>query len=286
MTGGSSGGSGGAAAAGLAAITRGSDTNGSIRVPSSLCGVWGIKPTFSLALSYDALQGPDALDPGCHALRIQPVHAQVNRGVQGLRIGVLGGYFHDHATPPAREVLLQAAQALGASDTVEWPDAAMARAAAFITTASAGGSLHLADLAVFGAVLLAALGYAEGGQLSKAMGGQQVISWALLLSVPLVLPVVLWQSWGEWDAMLRAGLHAWAGFAYVSVFSMFIGFFFWYRGMALGGVARVGQVHRRQRERQLLVDQRLRHAGGGDQVLGQHGDQVGVGHDPAGREEL
>eukprot|EP01034_Spumella_vulgaris_P016741 gene16741-21361_t len=150
--GGSSGGCGAAVAAAQVPIALGSDTNGSIRVPSSLCGVWGIKPTFgrlsrrgsypfvhsidhlgpfadsveSLALSYDALQGPDALDPGCHALRIQPVHAQVNRGVQGLRIGVLGGYFHDHATPPAREVLLQAAQALGASDTVEWPDAAMA----------------------------------------------------------------------------------------------------------------------------------------------------------------
>lgn len=105
-----------------------------------------------------------------------------------------------------------------------------------------GGSLHPADLAVFGAVLLAALGYAEGGQLSKTLGGQQVISWALLLSVPVVLPVVLWQSWGEWDAMLHAGIRAWTGFAYVSVFSMFIGFFFWYRGMALGGVARVGQV--------------------------------------------
>jgi drug/metabolite transporter (DMT)-like permease len=69
-----------------------------------------------------------------------------------------------------------------------------------------------------------------------------VISWALLLSVPLVLPVVLRQSWGRWDAMLGAGALPWAGFAYVSVFSMFIGFFFWYRGMALGGVARVGQV--------------------------------------------
>ena len=86
------------------------------------------------------------------------------------------------------------------------------------------------------------MGYAEGGQLSRSMGGQQVISWALVISAPLVLPVVLWQTWGQWDAMLHAGARAWAGFAYVSVFSMFIGFFFWYRGMALGGVARVGQV--------------------------------------------
>ena len=105
-----------------------------------------------------------------------------------------------------------------------------------------GGSLHAADLAIFAAVLLAAWGYAEGGRLSRTLGGQQVISWALLLSVPLVLPVVLWHSWGRWDALLHAGASAWTGFAYVSVFSMFIGFFFWYRGMALGGVARVGQV--------------------------------------------
>lgn len=105
-----------------------------------------------------------------------------------------------------------------------------------------GGALHQADLAVFGAVLLAAVGYAEGGQLSRTLGGERVISWALLLSAPVLLPLVLWLSWDDVPAMLDAGARAWAGFAYVSVFSMFIGFFFWYRGMALGGVARVGQV--------------------------------------------
>jgi drug/metabolite transporter (DMT)-like permease len=106
----------------------------------------------------------------------------------------------------------------------------------------AGGQLHMADLAVFAAVLLAAVGYAEGGKLSKTMGGQQVISWALLAAAPLLLPVVLWLLWTDAAALARASWQAWAGFAYVSVFSMYIGFFFWYRGMALGGVARVGQV--------------------------------------------
>jgi drug/metabolite transporter (DMT)-like permease len=102
-----------------------------------------------------------------------------------------------------------------------------------------GGGLHVADLALFGAVIAAAMGYAEGGRLSQTMGGQQVIAWALLLSMPLLLPVTIWLA-------LRHGVsaspRAWAGFAYVSLFSMFIGFFFWYKGLALGGIARVGQV--------------------------------------------
>ncbi|MBB3121349.1 DMT family transporter [Pseudoduganella violacea] len=105
-----------------------------------------------------------------------------------------------------------------------------------------GGSLHLADLAVFAAVLAAAIGYAEGGRLAQSMGGQQVISWGLVLSLPVALPISLWLIWQDPAAFVHAGLRAWSGFAYVSVFSMFIGFFFWYRGMALGGVARVGQV--------------------------------------------
>jgi drug/metabolite transporter (DMT)-like permease len=102
-----------------------------------------------------------------------------------------------------------------------------------------GGSLHLADLALFAATLAAAMGYAEGGRLSQSMGGQQVISWALVLSLPVLLPVTLWLAW-QFGA--SASARAWVGFGYVSIFSMFIGFFFWYKGLALGGIARVGQV--------------------------------------------
>lgn len=105
-----------------------------------------------------------------------------------------------------------------------------------------GGSLHLADLAVFAAVLCAGAGYAEGGRLSQDMGGEQVIGWGLVLSLPVALPVALWQGWHDAPALAAAGWRAWGGFAYTCVFSMFIGFFFWYRGMALGGVSRVGQV--------------------------------------------
>lgn len=102
-----------------------------------------------------------------------------------------------------------------------------------------GGTLQLADLALFAAVVSAAMGYAEGGRLSQSMGGQQVISWALILSVPVLLPVTAWYGWNYGVA---ASAKTWAAFAYVSVFSMFIGFFFWYKGLALGGIARVGQV--------------------------------------------
>ena len=172
IAGGSSGGSGAAVASCQVPITLGSDTNGSIRVPASLCGVWGLKPTFGrlsrrgtypfvysidhlgpmasslsgLALAYDALQCPDPLDAGCHALAVQSVTPHIKRGIEGLRIGVLGGYFTDHASPAAREAVALAAKTLGATDEVVWPDAALGRAAAFIITASEGGSLHLSDL--------------------------------------------------------------------------------------------------------------------------------------------
>ncbi|HTD03834.1 DMT family transporter [Undibacterium sp.] len=102
-----------------------------------------------------------------------------------------------------------------------------------------GGSFHLADLALFAAVIAAAMGYAEGGRLSQSMGGQQVISWALVLAMPVLLPVTVWLGW---HYGVQASPRAWMGFVYVSLFSMFIGFFFWYKGLALGGIARVGQV--------------------------------------------
>lgn len=105
-----------------------------------------------------------------------------------------------------------------------------------------GGSFHLADLLMFAAVLLAAVGYTEGARLARTMGGQQVISWALVLSAPLLAPLLLWLSMPHAGAIMHAGVKAWAGFAYVAAFSMYIGFFFWYGGMARGGIARVGQV--------------------------------------------
>ncbi len=171
-SGGSSGGSGAAVAARQVPLALGSDTNGSIRVPSSLCGVWGLKPTFGrlsrrgtypfvhnldhlgpladsvagLAMAYDALQGPDPLDPGCQAQQVQPVLRSMGRGMEGRRIGLLGGYFMEHASAPARAAAKTAAAALGVTAMVEWPDAALARAAAFIISAAEGGALHLENL--------------------------------------------------------------------------------------------------------------------------------------------
>lgn len=101
------------------------------------------------------------------------------------------------------------------------------------------GQLHPADIALLGSVIAAAVGYAEGGRLARVLGGWQVISWALVLAAPIeVLPVSI--------AVMQHGLVAspiaWLGFGYVSVVSQFLAFFAWYQGLAIGGVARVGQV--------------------------------------------
>ena len=102
-----------------------------------------------------------------------------------------------------------------------------------------GGKAHIADLALVAAVIAAALGYAEGGRLARELSGAQVICWALLISAPfLLVPVAL----AVYQHGLSASPTAWLGFAYVSVVSMFLGFFAWYRGLALGGIARVGQI--------------------------------------------
>lgn len=104
---------------------------------------------------------------------------------------------------------------------------------------SGAGTLQAADLALLGAVIAAAFGYAEGGRLAQKLGGWQVICWALVLAAPFeALPLALATDWSH----LTASPTAWIGFAYVTLVSQFFGFFAWYHGLSIGGVARVGQI--------------------------------------------
>ena len=108
-----------------------------------------------------------------------------------------------------------------------------------ITTGSVRGSLQRQDLYLLAAVLLCGLGYAEGGALARELGGARTICWSLILALPVTLPIALVAAAGRPPT---AGGEAWAGFAYVTVISMFLGFFAWYAGLARGGIAQVGQI--------------------------------------------
>lgn len=110
--------------------------------------------------------------------------------------------------------------------------------AGFALTQSGGGAIE-GDLLMLAAVIVCGLGYAEGAKLSRRLGGWQVISWALILALPVMAvtgALSFPKTFGD------VGAPAWMGLAYVSLFSMLIGFIFWYRGLAIGGTAAVGQL--------------------------------------------
>jgi drug/metabolite transporter (DMT)-like permease len=156
--------------------------------------------------------------------QVQAVHASVIVGVLPMATAAVGALLHRQRPSLGFWVCAVAGSALVVAFAV-------------LHSGQAGLHLHPADALLLGAMLCAAVGYGYGARLSQHMPAEQVICWALLLALPVTLPLAVW----SWPA-LPMPTSAWGAFGYVAVFSMWLGFFAWYRGLALGGTVRVSQV--------------------------------------------
>lgn len=172
ISGGSSGGSAAAVASGLVPLTLGSDTNGSVRLPSALCGTFGIKPTFGrlsragtfplapsldtvgafarsvddLAACYNAMLGPDPRDPLTVRAMLEPITSVAATGTDGLRIAVADGYFEENAEEDVLAAVAECSRTLGTNVRLTLKHADCARAAAYVITAIEAGNIHLPNL--------------------------------------------------------------------------------------------------------------------------------------------
>lgn len=155
---------------------------------------------------------------------VEAVHASVIVGVLPLATAAVGALLHRQR--PSAGFWICAA--LGSALVVGF---------AVLRSGSAGLTIHPADALLLAAMLCAAVGYGYGARLSQRMRAEHVICWALVMALPLTLPLA---AFTRPQAALPAS--AWWGFAYTAVFSMWLGFFAWYRGLALGGTVRVSQV--------------------------------------------
>ena len=182
---------------------------------------------------------------------VEAVHASVIVGVLPLATAAVGALLHCQRPSPGFWWCAAAGSA-------------MVVACAMLRSGGAAGfAIHLADALLLAAMLCAAVGYGYGARLSQHMRAEHVICWALVLSLPLTLPL----AWISWPTLpIKASV--WGAFAYVAVFSMWLGFFAWYRGLALGGTVRVSQVQLVQPFLSMLVSVPL---------LGERLDAVTVG---------
>ncbi|MEO5672718.1 MAG: DMT family transporter [Ramlibacter sp.] len=155
---------------------------------------------------------------------VEAVHASVIVGVLPLATAAVGAWLH-RQRPSAGFWLCAAA------------GSALVVAFAILRSGQSGLSIQAADVLLLGAMACAAIGYGWGARLSQRMRAEHVICWALVIALPLTAPTALWTRPQE-----AVQATAWWGFAYVAVFSMWLGFFAWYRGLALGGTVRVSQV--------------------------------------------